>query len=292
MMKRSYQWAVAGAILSGLLLTGCASVNEAAQSVKEDLQQVTAAAGDSIGNAASGMADRIKRSGKPLELTARHESGSETVLRIEHEVGNIRLVPVAGDAIQVKTTIWFLKDTSYENLAEQAETSFLPEGGNLRLATSPKDDPERNLWDWAESKYGYSDFVIDYEIEVPGSVTGIDIASDVGEVNVEGFKGNYRIRNNVGNIVVLDGHALGASEIEADAGSLQLRMNGIEEGGSLTARTDVGSIRASFADTMKYTLQAESDLGAITGVPDGKREFNGGGAEILLQTSAGEITVE
>ncbi|MEI0738550.1 hypothetical protein VQ056_21085 [Paenibacillus sp. JTLBN-2024] len=60
---------------------------------------------------------------------------------------------------------------------------------------------------------------------------------------------------------MLDGHALGSSEIEADAGSLQLRMNGIEEGGSLTARTDVGSIRASFADTMKYTLQAESDLG-------------------------------
>ncbi|MEI0738551.1 hypothetical protein VQ056_21090 [Paenibacillus sp. JTLBN-2024] len=94
----------------------------------------------------------------------------------------------------VKTTIWFLKDRFYENSWRNKRRlrSFRVAAATWRLTTSPKDDPERNLWDWAESKYGYSDFVIDYEIEVPGSVTGIDIASDVGEVNVEGFKRNYR----------------------------------------------------------------------------------------------------
>lgn len=292
MIKRSYQWAAAAVMVSGLLLTGCDTVNQAAQSVKEDLQQVTAAAGDSIGSAASGMADRIKRRGEPVELTARHEAGSDAVLDIDHKVGNIHLVPGAGDTVQVKTTIWFLKDRSYQNLAEQAETSLIPEGGNLRLVTSAKDDPNRNLWDWAESKYGYADFIIDYKVEVPASVTGIDIASDVGEVNVDGFKGNYRIRNNVGNIVVNDGHVMGSSDIQADAGSLELRISGIEEGASLTARTDVGSIRAAFADTMKYTLLAESELGALNGVTSGKQAFNGGGPEISLLTSAGGITVE
>ncbi|GIO32323.1 MULTISPECIES: hypothetical protein [Paenibacillus] len=292
-MKRSYRWAIAAAMVSVLLLAGCDTVHEAAQTVKKDIQEVAAAAGDSVGNAAAGAAERLKREGEPVELSAEGEARADTVLHIDHRVGNIRLAAGDGDAVKVKTTIWFLKErSSYRNLSEQAVTSLIPKDGQLELITSSKEDTGRNLWDWADSKYGYSDFIIDYDIELPATVAGIDVASDVGEISVDGFRGTYRIHSDVGNIVVKEGRIAGTSDIGSNAGSVELRLNGIEEGGGLTARTDVGSIRAAFADSMKYTLKAESELGALSGVSNGEHEINGGGPPITLSTSVGPINVE
>ncbi|MOA64814.1 hypothetical protein D3C78_1909910 [compost metagenome] len=74
-----------------------------------------------------------------------------------------------------------------------------------------KDDPEQDLWEWSESKYGFSDFSIDYEIGLPSNVTVLDVTNDVGETSLADITGEYQIQSDVGSIKISGAHFTGDS---------------------------------------------------------------------------------
>ncbi|MEC0370910.1 DUF4097 family beta strand repeat-containing protein [Paenibacillus chibensis] len=291
-MHNFYIKAAAAAMLSVMLLAGCDTVNDAAQKVRQDAHEVAQAAGDSVAGKVNGITDRIKSGGQHIEWTAEREVGSESALRIDHKVGSISIVPGAGQTASVKTTIWFLNEKSYRSIVENAETSLVAKNGKLEIVTNPKGDPGRDLWEWAESKYGYSEFLIDYEIQIPAAIKSFDIANDVGGITMNHLNGTYRVNNNVGTIAVEDAQLAGKSSIKSEAGSVQIGISAMEKDSSLIAKTNVGSIHAKLADTLACTLKLDSDLGIISGGSRGKTDINGGGPQITLSSSVGAISVE
>lgn len=291
-MHNYYKRAAAAATLSVMLLAGCDTVNDTAQKFRQDAHEVAQAAGDSVTGKMNSITDRIKSGGQHIERTAERDIGSESVLYIDHKVGSINIVPGAGKTASVKTTIWFLNEKSYRSIVENAETSLVTKNGKLEIVTNPIGDPGRDLWEWAESKYGYSEFLIDYEIQVPAAIKSFDIANDVGSITMNHLNGTYQVDNNVGTIAVEDAQLAGKSSIKSEAGSVQIGISGMEKDSSLTAKTNVGSIHAALADTLACTLKLDSDLGIISGGSRGTTEINGGGPQITLSSSVGAISVE
>ncbi|MDR0269188.1 DUF4097 family beta strand repeat-containing protein [Paenibacillus sp.] len=291
-MNKSYRWIGAIAILSTALLAGCDTVSDAVQSVRQDVHEVVAATGDTVSGTTNDITDALMKNGEQLKLTAQREIGTETVLRIDHAVGNIALVPGSGNTLSVKTTVWFTDKKSYRNIAEEAETSLVSTNGQLKIITNPKGNPSQDLWDWADSKFGYSRFKIDYEVEVPASITSFDITNNVGKITMDNLKGVYQVHSDVGEIAVGGAYISGESQIESNAGKLRLSISGMAEDSSLKAKTDVGSIHASFADQLSCTLETDSDIGLVSGASKGKQDINGGGPLVALSSSVGNITIE
>ncbi|MWV45782.1 hypothetical protein GRF59_19380 [Paenibacillus sp. HJL G12] len=291
-MGISYKWIGAGTMLSAILLSGCDLVNDAAQAVRQDAQEVAFAAGNTVVGTVNDFAEHLTQDGERIELSSQRDIGSEAVLQIDHKVGNIKIVQGTGNSVSVKTTIWFLNEKSYMKIAENAETSLVSRNGKLEIVTNAKGHSDRDLWDWSQSKYGYSEFKIDYEVEVPAAITGFEIANNVGEVTMDQLKGSYQVENNVGKIVVNGASIMGKSSIKSDAGSLQLNIKDAEKGSSLKANTNVGSIHASLEETLACSLKLDSDLGIISGAPRGKSDLNGSGPLITLSSSVGSISVE
>ncbi|MFU1797968.1 hypothetical protein ACM1RC_29205 [Paenibacillus azoreducens] len=303
---KSFRRFGAVALLSTVFLAGCGEVDEAMQNIKEEAVQTAdefVQAAKDEGNVAVRAADHlasdttnkvkdnIRKKGKQLNLTAQREVGAETVLCIDHKVGDIKLVPGKGQTLSVKTTIWAKDDKAYSRIEKEAETSFVSANGKLMIVTSPKGEPDTNLWDWSNSKYGTSNFMIDYEVEVPAAMTGFEITNNVGGIQIDNLKGVYLVNNDVGETVISRAYIQGESRIGSGAGRLQLGISGIAEDGSLKAKTDVGSIDASFEGSLKFTLDSDSDLGLISGAAKGKQDVNGGGPLVTLSSSVGSITV-
>lgn len=291
-MRNVYKWLAGGAVLSALLLAGCDAVNDAAQKVRQDAHEIAAAAGSSVVGTGNDIGERLKNSGEHIELSAERELGSETVLQVDHKVGSIKVGLTTGNTASVKTTIWFMNEKSYQNIVEQAETSLVASNGKLEVVTNPKGSPEENIWDWAQSKYGYSEMMIDYEIQVPASITGFEIRNDVGGITMTNLSGIYAVSNQVGEIVVTGAHIQGSSSIESEAGSVQLAIGDMGKDSTLKAKTKVGSIHASLSDTLACTLKLDSELGIVSGAPKGSSDINGGGPLITLSSSVGAISIE
>lgn len=291
-MRNTYKGIGAAVILSAVLLAGCNEVDDAVQKVRQDAHEVATAAGSSVVGTVNGIGDRIKSKGEHIELAAEREIGSETVLQVDHKVGNITVVAGTGNKASVKTTIWFLNEKSYRNIVDEAETTLVAKNGKLQIVTNPKGNPNDNLWDWAQSKYGYSEFMIDYEVQVPASLTDFEIENDVGQITMNNLSGMYQVDNSVGEIVVNGAQIKGKSSIKSEAGSVQLSISGIEKDSSLKVKTDVGSIHATLADDLACTLKLDSELGIISGASKGSSDIHGGGPLITLSSSIGAISVE
>ncbi|MBB3126868.1 hypothetical protein FHS19_001522 [Paenibacillus rhizosphaerae] len=55
--------------------------------------------------------------------------------------------------------------------------------------THAKEDPTRDLWDWAESRYGKSELLIEYVVNVPDQITGYEIVNEVGGITMKNLNG-------------------------------------------------------------------------------------------------------
>lgn len=308
-MARKFGKMAAAAALTAILLAGCTdlpgktsggtdnSLETSIDTIGETVQQEAGKAADTarqaVETAASDAADRIKSGSIVKELTFIRAAGNADTLRLDHSVGEIEVKSGSGNDVKVTATIRsygkLFRKADRQQILDNAELSIQEKGGELRLSTVSKEAPSTDLWTWAEKTFGFADFSISYVIEAPKSLSRYEITDDVGKIKLRGLTGSFQVSGDVGGIEIEDAHITGKSTVSTDTGSISLHFNAIDA--DLTAKTDVGSISAALDQSVKCTLEANSELGRISGAPSGKSDVNGGGPLLSLSSSVGSINV-
>lgn len=283
------------AVASLVLLAGCTMGLE--QKAENAVNRAAEAVEGSVSRAADHISDEIRERSVSRQLAeVKQVTGDAAEFYLNNAVGTVKVTPAQGSEMVVKTTIWSPEKTLHKDIQlkvlDQAEVSVIVEGDQAKVVTHAKDHPELNLWDWAEQEYGYSEFSLDYEIQLPASLEQFEITNNVGELTLSGLSGEYRIISDVGSVVLDNAHIKGSSSVQAGTGSLQLGISQMETGSKLGARTEVGSIKAALHESLACNLEIDSNLGSISGAPEGTSERNGGGPLLSLSSSVGSIDVE
>ncbi|WP_055109185.1 DUF4097 family beta strand repeat-containing protein [Paenibacillus ihumii] len=275
-----------------VVLAGCSSIQD---KTEEAIGQAASSLEQSVIHVADKLEQRRTEAGMSRDISAAYEAGEASKLSLEHAVGNILISGYEGNEIRVNATIWFAKLTMPENrqqILDQAEVSVIEKDGQLRVVAHPKDDQNTSLWKWAHKKYGISDFMIDYAIEVPASLDNYDISNDVGIVELHDLAGSFDIQSDVGQIRLDNARIAGESSIRTSTGSVEIHILEMNEQSRLNAKTEVGNIEFNLDDAVQCTLVTKSEVGGIIGTQKGTTEINGGGGEILLQSEIGTIAVK
>ncbi|AKG35248.1 DUF4097 family beta strand repeat-containing protein [Paenibacillus durus] len=317
-MRKSMKKVTMAALLAALLLAGCTplpgksadsasnemetsmqDIGEAAKTFGETVQQnageIAGSAAQTIEDTADHVSDQLKFGRITKELSTQSPVGSASALVLDNSVGDIEVKPGRGADLKVTATIISYntlgkKDDS-QHILDNAEVSIRESNGALKVNTHPQDKPDTDFWSWASRTYGTSDFSISYIIEIPASINRYDIKGDVGKIKLHELTGTYHISSDVGSVSVEDAHITGKSSISTDTGSISLGIAEMDRSSSLTANTDVGSISAALKQSVSCTLDADTDLGRVSGVPSGKSDINGGGPLLSLSSSVGAINV-
>ena len=249
-----------------------------------------------FGNTVSNWTEELKNDGIHKEISLTQEIGSASELLLENEVGNIEVAATTDDQMSVTVTFSFpnksSRESKYQEILDQAEISVVTRGEKMEISTHPKGKEKMDMWKWVKKEYGFSEFSIDYKVELPDSVNHYKIETNVGQIKLNNLQGTYDVRNDVGTIHIEGAHIQGKSKITSNVGSLQFGINQMDSKSSLTAKTDVGSIKAILAEALQCSLEVNSEIGRAIGVPKGKSDINGGGALISLTSEIGSITVE
>lgn len=264
--------------------------------IKEGVGEAAAITEQSVQNAVTQVVDEVTADSIRKELTASGKIGSATVLSMNNAVGEVKVQSGSADTINVTATIVShnrsANESDRQQILDNAEISIEINGDQVELSTHAKDSPDKDLWTWAQKKYGFSDFSINYVVEVPSFIDSYEIQNNVGQIHMSGLKGNYNVASDVGAIHIEKAVLSGKSTIESDTGSIQLDIADLTSGSSLTSTSQVGSITAALPDDLQYSLETSSELGQITGADKGTSDVNGGGPLITLSTQIGAIRVQ
>ncbi|MBY9081857.1 hypothetical protein KIH86_17390 [Paenibacillus sp. HN-1] len=314
-MKHKWSTAAIAGIVTALLLSGCTplpgksaedkqessgnSIEEAARSIGETVSQGVSNAVDSAAKVARNTSDlavdRLNASGMKKEIVYSTKVGSGTALRVENSVGDIEVKRSSGSQLKISATVTAYKTISRQDhrqeILDHAVVEAKESGGEWTVSTHSSEDADTDLWTWANREYDTSDLTISYVIEVPDSLNQFTIRSDVGRINTRGLTGAYDVTSEVGSIDVNDAHIAGDSIINTDTGAITLDLSGLDSDSKLKVNSEVGSITASLASSVKCTLEAHAELGGVHGVSSGKSDINGGGALVTLNSSVGSIKV-
>lgn len=311
--NRNFTRVLPAIVLSVVLLAGCTRLpgkmdnkleqnnsNEVQQNLGIALQQEVGKAAanleQSVEDSTATLAETIKSKRISQQLSDTKDIGSSTVLNISNPVGDIEAKPVSGHEIIVNTTLWFDDAPSHKSdrqeIIDNAKVTIQISGDNINVSTQAKDNPSKDLWSWAEDEFDYSNFSIDYMIEIPDGVDMYQITNNVGKIKLYNLQGTYRVASNVGAVSISGAEFSGKSTVETDTGSIHLDIMDIDPDSSLKVKTDIGSLTASLEKSLKCTLDTKSELGVITGAVKGKSDVNGGGPLISLNTSIGALTVD
>ncbi|MRN56775.1 hypothetical protein [Paenibacillus monticola] len=295
------------AVLSTTLLASCRPLpgkvdanHEAEQNIgeiiKQEIGQTTANVEQTVQNTADKVKDELTENSISKELSASLAIDSASVLSIDNAVGTIEITSIAGDNINVSATIMAhnvsAHSTDRQDILDHAEVSIQINGNTLEVSTTPKESAKKDLWTWAQDKYGYSDFSINYIIEIPANLNRYQINNRVGEISLHNLEGTYHIVSNVGAISIEGAKVTGKSSVESNTGSIHLGITDMKNGSSLKVKSDIGSLTAILANDLKCSLDIESELGQITGATNGTSELGGGGPLLSLSTQIGAITVQ
>ena len=312
-MKKYYTLVLTTIVLSIGLLTGCTELpgradNNPEQNVEKKVQrdlgtalqqkvgEAAANLEQTVENSAAKLTDEIKSKGISKQYSASKDIGDSSILILSNPVGVIEAMPASGNQLIVSTTIWFDDDSNEkedrQKIMDNAEVSIQISGDKIEVSTHAKDQPNKDLWSWAEDELDYSDFSMDYVIEIPGGVETYQVTNNVGKVQLKDLQGTYRVISNVGTVNISGATFNGKSTVETDTGSIHLDIANMDPESSLKVKTDVGSLTASLSNSLKCSLDIKSELGAIVGAKDGKSDINGGGPLISLSSSLGSITVD
>ncbi|MHA6529285.1 hypothetical protein [Paenibacillus sp. BAC0078] len=315
-MKRNHNTAIIAAIavVSIALLAGCRELpgkeaadaqleqrlsgkshEEIVETAKQELGQITANVEQAVQNTAVKVSQEINSKSISKELTTSLKSGSASVLSLDNAIGEVQVTSTKDDSLTVKATVATHNVSNHETslkILDNAEVSIEASGDKLIVSTHAKDNPQKDLWTWAQKKFGSSDISIDYEIGVPANITEYQINNNIGAIGLQDLKGTFHIVSNVGSIHLENAQVSGKSAIKSDTGSIRVDINGMEPGSSLNVKSEIGKITASLASNLKCTVEASSELGQITGTSKGKKEFNGGGPLLSLSTQIGSIAVQ
>ncbi|MBW4081370.1 hypothetical protein [Paenibacillus sp. S150] len=314
-MKRNHNPAIiaAAAVLSIALLSGCRELpgkeaadnqleqrfsrnrhQEADEAVKQGLGGVTANVEQDVQNTAAKLTEELNSNSSSKALSVTQKAGASSSIILENSVGEVKLTCGSSDSITVKATVVTHGSANPETnrkILDNAEVTVQLDGKALKVYTRAKNENTKDLWTWAQKKFGTSDFSINYDIEVPANIAEYHITSNVGAVQLHGLRGTFHITGNVGAIQLDDAQFSGKSTIESNTGSIELDISGMKSGSSLKASSDIGNITADLDSGLKCTVSAKSELGHIAGTGSGKTDFNGGGPLLSLSTQIGSITV-
>lgn len=291
---------IAWLIAAGLLLAmtvGCSSKQDAfSQKVENMALNTVDKVQDSLELTVDNWGESIPFKQVTHELSHTADIGKADKLSIDNQVGSVEVVQGTTDQLLIKALIKVqqgrIGEKQQEELFGASTVSVTTKKGMAEVRVHAKDDPSQSLWSWAKKHLKTSEFTIDYIVQVPVSVQELDIRVDVGNIKVAGMTAKYGLDGDVGSINVQDGGIIGKSTIATKTGSVTLSLASLEPDSSLSVNADVGSITASMADSLGYDLKTATELGQITGAPEGASEQNGGGPQVSLTTSLGSIKVE
>lgn len=287
---------------AALLLAGCTPLSGKQQGGGENLSQSIQ---DGIGRAVSGVETSVREAAQDIKqdikanalsagLDASQDIGSAVKVTVNNEVGDITVVPVSGNTLSARAQLY--GNTSrlagkWEELVANTELSVRIEKGSAIVAVHPKGNVSQNLWSWAQKQYGFSDFSIDYIIDLPEEMNDLQLTTEVGDLDLSGLNGRFDIKNSVGEIRITDTRVTGSSSVASETGSITLSLSSLG-GEGLEAKTSVGSIVALLPDSLSSTVTARTEVGTISGISKGTSELNGGGTPLKLTTEVGSIKVE
>ncbi|WP_018752247.1 hypothetical protein [Paenibacillus sanguinis] len=289
-------WLTAAGLLLALT-AGCSSEQDAFSEKIGDMALNTVdKVQDSLELTVDNWAENMTSKQVTHELSHTTDIGKADKLIIDNQVGSVEVVQGTTDQLSVGAVITVqqgrISQKQQEELFEASTVSVTTKKGITEVRVHAKDDAGQSLWSWANKTLKTSEFTIDYIVQVPASVQEFDIGVAVGNIKVAGVTGKYRLEGDVGSISVQDGGIVGKSTIATETGSVNLSLASLEPDSTLHVNADVGSITASVADSIGYTLETATELGQITGAPEGTSEQNGGGPRVSLTTSLGSIKVE
>ncbi|WP_068783263.1 hypothetical protein [Paenibacillus phocaensis] len=309
-MKHTSQiaWLAASAVLLALA-SGCGpaenqslqqqleqTVSNTVDSVSQSISETAASVQQSVNLAAGEWKDDLTFTGRSHELSATEEIGTASKLQLDNAVGRLELKEGSSDQVVVKATIQAAdlpaRQAKLDQLFKQSEVSVIPQGDAIQVRVHAKGEPEQNLWDWAQKELHFTEFRIDYVVEVPAGLREFEVTNHVGEITASGLTGTYRLEGDVGSIRVEDARLSGESSIRTATGSLDLNLLAMDAGSRLQASTDVGSVTAVLDPSLACDLETSSELGEVSGAPKGSSKRGGGGPLIALKTSIGSIKVE
>ncbi|MGN7760420.1 hypothetical protein [Paenibacillus sp. 22594] len=315
-MKRNHNTAIiaAVAVLSIALLSGCRELpgkeaadnqleqrlngdfqKETVEAVKQGLGEATVGVEQAVQSGVAKVAEEINAGSLSKELNTAKKADSASALVLENSVGEVKITSGNSDSITVKATVVAhsgLNQETERKILGSAEVTVQADGNELKVSTHAKSEPKKDLWTWAQKKYGFADFSINYEIEIPATMDEYHISNNVGAIRLHGLKGTFHIDSNVGAIVLEAVQFSGKSTVESNTGSIELDIRGMKSESSLKVRSDIGKITADLSSGLKCTVSTKSELGQITGNGSARKEMNGGGPLISLSTQIGSITVQ
>lgn len=285
------------AVLSFMLLSGCKSVEESVDGVNGG------GAKEAMNSAAQALA-RAAEEGKKLTMQGNDSDslvletsspvGEFSGIVIDHEVGNIEIAASADDQIRVSARIYDLNSKSIgksqEKVFEQATVSIQAEGRTeARIRVHASDDEQKDLWDWARSKYKYSGFGVDYRIELPAAISSYKVSNNVGNMELTGLTGAFELKNEVGNVDLVSAGIAGASKISVSTGSVELDVQSLENKGKLAVDVALGDIHATLGDTVDSSVDTKVELGEVSSSLNKSRMGKDG--SISLAVDVGNIDI-
>lgn len=300
------------AVLSFMLLSGCRGAEEKAnetiesstqnfidattESTKNFIESTTQAVAGAVNQAQEAAVTSVGMPAKnlvSLKLETASPVGKMTELVIDHEVGDIEIVAGKGDQIKVTAEVVAQdrKSTSEKltKVFEQAEVSIQKDGNQAHILTHAKDDPKRSLWDWGQSTYNYSEFGINYTIELPADIiTAYQVSNNVGDVSLNGLSGTFRLNNEVGEVDLVSAGFTGASKIKVSTGSVKLDIDSLDKKGTLEVNTAIGDIQVDLDESVDCSIDTKIALGDLTSTLNKSRKGNGD-SPISLSVDVGSI---
>jgi DUF4097 and DUF4098 domain-containing protein YvlB len=118
----------------------------------------------------------------------------------------------------------------------------------------------------------------DIEADLTGS-GDVDVHTGSGTIRVRGIKGGARAKTGSGNIEA-DGSVTGPWQMQSGSGNVRLAV-GSGNGFNLDAHTSSGSLHSDLPITVQGSLNKNQIKGAV----------NGGGPEVEVNTSSGDIEI-
>jgi hypothetical protein len=225
-------------------------------------------------------------------------AGTPAILTVQNKVGEVNIVAGQDGSIRIeaeKEARGRDRGRSQE-LLNAIRVRIVPEGEAVRVAVDlPPTGPNENV-------------KVDLQIQVPHR-TNLDILNRVGEVNVEGVRGNLVVRNDVGSVVLRDVDVAGEAEVETGTGDVEFTGRLPENQGRVLLNSRVGGLQVRIPASSRFVLDAETNLGSIEAsfvVDDGQGSggsdrglghrlqgnVNGGeGVDLVLRSGTGSISL-
>lgn len=241
--------------------------------------------------------------GKRTEAEKRLTVADETALAVTAEAGAVSIVGEDRDDVHLE-----YRKKSTAAMVDLSELTLDIRRDNGRLILESRFEGDSPIFG--------SRPVIDMALRVPRSFAVDRIESSVGDITVENVAGDLTVETTVGDVTIRDvrGHVAvdvttadvvidgvdAVGDVSASTGSLDLSVPAIEGDTAFSAST--GSIRLALAPDIAADLDANATTGDVTAenlpLEEGRRresrvtgELNGGGPDLTVTTTAGDISL-